>query len=804
MTYTPPIATDAVDGAVPVTCLPASGSTFPLGANTVTCTSTDKATNTTSHTFTITVVDTTAPAFAAPANQTIPATGLGGAVATYTTPTATDAVDGTDPVNCLPASGSTFAIGTTTVTCTSTDKASNTTSHTFTVKVVATTGPVTAPTQAPVANGYGWNNTDVVVTWHWTDSSSPIDIINCSTSTTSSGEGALTLTATCKDQAGNTGTASYTVEVDKTLPLVSITDHPADLSASSSASFSFSATDIGGSGIGIDGVTCKLDANAPAPCLGSQVYTGLGNGSHTFTVTATDVAGNASQVSFTWLVATTGPSISVSHVANGSNGWNKTSPVALVITVTPGPAPVTSRPTCTDNGNTLTVTGIASPYGASVVVQGTHVISCTATDTAANTATGTDTVRIDSVKPAVAITGHPVNPTTSASAPFTFTATDTGGSGIATVTCRLDAATAAPCTSPLTYNLAAGTHTFTVTATDVAGNVNQATYTWCITAKGPSISVSHTADGSNGWNKTSPVALVITVTPGTAAVTAKPTCTDNGKPLTVSGTASPYGASVASQGTHAMSCKVTDTAKLSANGTDTVRIDTVAPTVTVPADITVDSTSPGGATVSYCASFKDATSGIATSSCTPRSGSTFAIGTTTVTCTATDKAGNTTSKTFTVTVRTLNQTKAAILSSLQAQLAATKVTDTKAKLSDAITHVGNSLAPGFWVTSGPHADGNHLDPVTGGTVFSEEKAAVTSLMGIKSPTAAVKAAIATLDRVDQLLAQFAINDAIAAHADPATISLAQGQMTTAQSYLSKGHADTAIDYWKTVWRLVTP
>jgi hypothetical protein len=49
--------------------------------------------------------------------------------------TATDLVDGTDPVTCTPASGSTFAFGQTTVNCTVTDKHRNTTSGSFTVTV---------------------------------------------------------------------------------------------------------------------------------------------------------------------------------------------------------------------------------------------------------------------------------------------------------------------------------------------------------------------------------------------------------------------------------------------------------------------------------------------------------------------------------------------------------------------------------------------------------------------------------------------------------------------------------------------
>lgn len=54
-------ATDDVDGAVPVTLSPASGSTFPLGTTTVNASATDAAGNTASGSFTVTVQDTTAP-----------------------------------------------------------------------------------------------------------------------------------------------------------------------------------------------------------------------------------------------------------------------------------------------------------------------------------------------------------------------------------------------------------------------------------------------------------------------------------------------------------------------------------------------------------------------------------------------------------------------------------------------------------------------------------------------------------------------------------------------------------------------
>jgi hypothetical protein len=136
--YTLPVATDLVDGTDPVTCLPSPGSLFPLGSTIVSCNAQDAAGNHAIQTqFTVTVSDTTPPAFTAPANMTLDANMPSGAIATYTLPTATDLVDGTDPVHCAPATGSLFPIGTTTVTCTSSDAHANTATHQFNVVVLS-------------------------------------------------------------------------------------------------------------------------------------------------------------------------------------------------------------------------------------------------------------------------------------------------------------------------------------------------------------------------------------------------------------------------------------------------------------------------------------------------------------------------------------------------------------------------------------------------------------------------------------------------------------------------------------------
>src|SRR5207244_1463951 len=148
-TYTA-TASDLVDGPRPVTCTPASGSTFPLGPTTVTCTATDTKGNSGSASFTVTVADTSGPVVTAPANATVEATSATGAAFSFTA-SASDVVDGSRPVSCTPASGSTFPLGPTTVTCTATDTKSNSGSASFTVSVTDTIGPViTVPANATV------------------------------------------------------------------------------------------------------------------------------------------------------------------------------------------------------------------------------------------------------------------------------------------------------------------------------------------------------------------------------------------------------------------------------------------------------------------------------------------------------------------------------------------------------------------------------------------------------------------------------------------------------------------------------
>ena len=149
-------ATDAVAGPVPVSCNPASGSNFAPGTTTVNCSASD-GTNVASGSFpvTVTLVDATPPVFGGtPATIVREADGPTGSVVGYVAPTAVDAVDGPVTVGCTPPSGSRFPLGTTTVTCSASDRHGNSGSTSFSVRIVDTAAPtLTVPADVTVEGG---------------------------------------------------------------------------------------------------------------------------------------------------------------------------------------------------------------------------------------------------------------------------------------------------------------------------------------------------------------------------------------------------------------------------------------------------------------------------------------------------------------------------------------------------------------------------------------------------------------------------------------------------------------------------
>jgi hypothetical protein len=197
---------------------------------------------------------------------------------------------GIDPANCTTTS-TPSGEGSVMLNATCEDIAGNVGTASYTVKVDKTP-PAAGPTQAPTANGAGWNRTNVVVNWNWTDSGSGVDSTHCTPSSTSAGEGpSIVLSATCLDIAGNTGTASRTVKVDKVAPTVTYTGNAGTYSGLATVAITCTPADS------LSGVASSTCASVSAPAWS------LGGGAHTLAATATDVAGNVGSGSTVFTVA---------------------------------------------------------------------------------------------------------------------------------------------------------------------------------------------------------------------------------------------------------------------------------------------------------------------------------------------------------------------------------------------------------------------------------------------------------------------------------------------------------------------
>jgi len=218
--YTAPVGTDNCTGmSTALTDGLGSGGTFPLGSTTEEYTVTDGSGNTAVCTFTVTINDNENPAITCPTNisQGVDA-GVCGAVITYTTPVGTDNCTGVTTAQTTgDGSGATFDVGTTTETYVVTDGSGNTASCSFTITITDDENPaITCPADITRNSNLGICGAVIVY-------GEPSGTDNCPGQTTvrTSGLGSgLTFPVgtstelyTVTDAAGNTATCDFDVTV---------------------------------------------------------------------------------------------------------------------------------------------------------------------------------------------------------------------------------------------------------------------------------------------------------------------------------------------------------------------------------------------------------------------------------------------------------------------------------------------------------------------------------------------------------------------------------------------------------------
>jgi large repetitive protein len=304
-------AVDDCDPSPSISYSQASGTFFPVGTTVVTVTSTDNTGKTSVKTFNVTVVagDSVAPSLTVPAAITVDADpGVCGAVVNFSA-SATDNCS-TPTVVSTPASGSFFAVGTTTVTTVATDAANNKTTKTFTVTVRDTQAPTLATPGAITVNAVA-GKCSAPVSYAATASD------NCSGASVSYSiapgsifnVGTTLVTATATDAAGNTTSGTFNVTVvDNQAPTIGTPAANATVEcdgAGNTAALSAWLANHGGA-VATDNcgaVTWSNNFTALSQACGHT-------GAATVVFTATDASGNTATTAATFTVVdTTAPTL---------------------------------------------------------------------------------------------------------------------------------------------------------------------------------------------------------------------------------------------------------------------------------------------------------------------------------------------------------------------------------------------------------------------------------------------------------------------------------------------------------------
>lgn len=619
-TFDFPTATDncAVIDIQQIGGLP-SGSSFPIGENSVDFEAYDSEGNAGFCRLKIFVIDVTDPTITCPSDIFVDVISACSAVVNYTPPVGADecSISNTVLTSGL-GSGASFPVGTTTETYTVTDLGGNATLCSFDVTVTDVAPPVIT-CLADIAVNATPGSCDAIVNF-----ADPGATDNCpGTVVTQTGgpvsgsafpTGVTEIEFTATDASGNGAACTFTVSVIENNPPVIAC--PADISVSTDP----------------DACTAMVTYTAPVgtdDCEGANTVltSGLGSGAAfpvgitTEVYTVTDASGNETSCSFDITVEDNeDPAIDC--------------PVSFLWPTSPGRCDglvIFDIPDVTDNcpGATITQTGGFPPNTFFPI--GTTTVEYTAEDASGNITICSFDVTVNDAQ----------DPVITCPADFTVT---TAGDDCDVIVVYADPVATDNCpgvnttliSGPASGDLlTTGIYTVTFEAEDAAGNTSTCSFDITVEeANDPTIACSGniTASAATGTCE----AVVTFPTPTGTDPCSDVTVTQTGGPL--SGSSFPLG-----------STTVEFTAEDEFGNTDVCTFDIVItddedPVFTCPGDLTV-STDPGACDAAVTFALP-----VATDNCDsdvtvvqsggPASGSTFPIGTTSIEFTATDDSGN--------------------------------------------------------------------------------------------------------------------------------------------------------------------
>lgn len=291
---------------------------------------------------------------------------------------------------------------------------------------------------------------------------------------------------------------------------------------------------------------------------------------------------------------------------------------------------------------------------------GTHQYSALATDNEGATAQAFKTVEVTDVNlPSSVSLSGPKNPTLSAPATVLLTATanDPDGS-VAKVEFYDEGLKLGQKLSPpytlIVSNVLSGLHAFTAVATDNHGlETVSSPFKLAVTPDNLAPSVILLTP-TNGLTATQPINVLFTASASDPDGTIAKVEYYRGETKLGQATAAPYTLVVSNfvAGTSSLYARAYDNQGSSSNSEphEILIRDTTAPVIKCPSDMTIPCSDPNGTPVNFLVGALDNNDGAVAVTCDPSPGSRFSYGTTVVTCTATDAAGNTSTCSFKVTI----------------------------------------------------------------------------------------------------------------------------------------------------------